>query len=119
MKGAGERRVLGGNAGMLRLLRVLLAPERLYMAALGLSGLASLFTIALVPAQRGLLAGTMAGATLGSAIGGISIDTFLMSRPKGWVWGRGIGWLIGLLVPSVLLSGVVAAAIIAFESFGS
>jgi hypothetical protein len=119
MKGSGERRVLGGNAGMLRLFRVLIAPERLYMAALGLSGLASLLTIALVPAQRGLLAGTMAGATLGSAIGGISIDTFLMSRPKGWVWGRGTAWLIGLLVPSVLLSGVVAAAIIGFEGFGS
>src|SRR5262245_34643234 len=102
MRGSGGRGGRGSNAGVLRLLRALVAPERLYMAALALSGLAALCTIALSSGERGLLAATMAGATLGSAIGSVSVDTFIMSRPKGWVWGRGARWVVALLLGCVL-----------------
>jgi hypothetical protein len=104
---------------MLRLGRPLITPERLYMAALGLSGLAAVCSIALAPAERGLLVASMAGATLGSAIGGISVDTFLMSRPKGWVWGRGAPWILAIVFGCVLLSGAVAALVIAVAGIGS
>jgi hypothetical protein len=104
---------------MLKLDRLLITPERLYMAALGLSGLAAVCSIALAPAERGLLVASMAGATLGSAIGGISIDTFLMSRPKGWVWGSGAPWVLAIVFGCVLLSGAVAALVIAVAGIGS
>jgi hypothetical protein len=104
---------------MTRAVRSLITPERLYIAALGLSGLAALLSIALIPAERGELVASMAGATLGSAIGGLSIDTFLMSRPRGWVWSSGAGWVGALTGACLLLSGLVAATVIAAAGIGS
>ncbi len=119
VRGANEQGGRGNGDRMLKLVRALVAPERLYMAALGLSGLAALFSIALASNERGVLSATMAGATLGSAIGGVSIDTFFMSRPKGWVWGRGVSWIASILLGCLVLSGGVAAVIIAFIGFGN
>jgi O-antigen/teichoic acid export membrane protein len=97
----------------------LLTPERLYIGALGLSGLAALGTIALVPDERGQLVVSITGATLGAAVGGLSIDTFVMSRVKGWVWGRGPFWVGAITVGCVLLSSAVAAVVIAAAGTGS
>lgn len=97
----------------------LLSPERLYIGALGLSGLAALGTIALAPDERGQLVVSITGATLGAAVGGLSIDTFVMSRVKGWVWGRGPFWVGLLTLGCVLLSAGVAAVVIGAAGNGS
>jgi hypothetical protein len=100
-------------------LRVLLSPERLYLAAVGLSGCAAIGSVALPAAQRGGLAACVVSATLGAAIGGLSIDTFLLSRPRGWVFGRGRGWIGCLLAGCLVLSAVVAALLTAVAGLGS
>lgn len=96
-----------------------LSPERLYVSTLALSGVAAVMSLALAPAQRGSLSACMASATMGSAIGGFSIDTFLLSRPHGWVFGRGRWWLITLAVGSTVLSAGVAAVLVALAGVGS
>lgn len=99
--------------------RRLLSPERLYIVALGLTGLAAVVSVTLPPAERGELAANMVSATLGAAIGGLSLDTFLLSRPAGWVFSRGRNWVLGILVASVVLSGVAAALLTAVAGIGS
>jgi putative polysaccharide biosynthesis protein len=96
-----------------------MSPERLYIAALGMSGLAAIGTIVLAPAERGQLVVSITGATLGSAIGGLSVDTFVMSRAKGWVWGRGAAWIAAIAAGCVLLSAAVAALVIAIAGNGN
>ncbi|MEK8107823.1 hypothetical protein NKG94_27540 [Micromonospora sp. M12] len=81
------------------LLRRLIAPERLYIGALGLTGLAAVLSVALPPAERGELSANMVSATLGAAVGGLSLDTFLLSRPGGWVFSRGRSWILAMLGP--------------------
>ncbi|MFF5052208.1 hypothetical protein ACFY1S_03340 [Micromonospora sp. NPDC000663] len=101
------------------LLRRLVAPERLYLAALGLTGLAAVVSVALPAAERGELSANMVSATLGAAVGGLSLDTFLLSRPAGWVFSRGRAWILTMFVVSVLLSGVAAALLTALGGIGS
>ncbi|MET8310094.1 hypothetical protein [Micromonospora sp. NPDC005173] len=101
------------------LLRRLIAPERLFMGALGLTGLAAVLSVALPPAERGELSANMVSATLGAAVGGLSLDTFLLSRPAGWVFSRGRPWVLALLGASVILSAVAAALLIAVAGLGS
>ncbi|MEU5786899.1 hypothetical protein ABZ754_04100 [Micromonospora purpureochromogenes] len=104
---------------MPQLLRRLAAPEHLYLAALGLTGLAAVTSVTLPAAERGELAANMVSATLGAAIGGLSLDTFLLSRPAGWVFSRGRTWVLAILGISVLLSGVAAALLTAVAGVGS
>jgi hypothetical protein len=94
-------------------------PERLYMATLAMSGCAALGSVALSPAQRGELAACIASATMGSAIGGFSIDTFLLSRPAGWILSRGRRRLLMLAAGCVGLSAVVAALLTVIAGVGS
>ncbi|MBM0233442.1 hypothetical protein JNW91_17220 [Micromonospora sp. STR1_7] len=101
------------------LLRRLIAPERLYIGALGLTGLAAVLSVALPPAERGELSANMVSATLGAAIGGLSLDTFLLSRPGGWVFSRGRRWVLAMLAASILLSAVAAGLLIAVAGIGS
>jgi MFS family permease len=103
----------------LGLLQRAVTPERLYLGALGLSGCAALVSVALPPAERGELAATIASATLGAAIGGLSVDTFLLSRPSGWVFSRGHGWILTILAGCLVLSAVVAALLTALAQVGS
>ncbi|GIG62105.1 hypothetical protein Lfu02_64770 [Longispora fulva] len=97
----------------------LFSPERLYMASLGLTGCAALMSVALPPADRGGLAASIVSATLGASVGSFSIDTFLLSRPHGWVLRRGLTWLSTLLAGSVLTSALVAAVLSAIAGIGS
>ncbi|WP_433215064.1 lipopolysaccharide biosynthesis protein [Dactylosporangium sp. CS-047395] len=103
---------------MLKYARLALRPAPLFMASLALTGLASVGTVVLPATERGDLAATIVGATLGAAIGGFSIDTFLLSRPAGWVLDRGRRWIILLLIGCVVASAGVAAALIAVEGIG-
>ncbi|WP_244295208.1 hypothetical protein [Micromonospora orduensis] len=100
------------------LLRRLVAPERLYLAALGLTGLAAVVSVTLPAAERGELSANMVSATLGAAVGGLSLDTFLLSRPAGWVFSRGRAWVLAMFVASVLLSAVAAALLTALSGIG-
>ncbi|WP_243706108.1 hypothetical protein [Micromonospora sp. KC721] len=102
-----------------RLLRRLVAPELLYLAALGLTGVAAVVSVALPAAERGELAANMVAATLGAAVGGLSLDTFLLSRPAGWVASRGRARVLAMLGVSVLLSGVAAAGLTTAAGLGS
>ncbi|MFJ5668267.1 hypothetical protein ACIQAR_21470 [Micromonospora chalcea] len=101
------------------LLRRLVAPERLYLGALGLTGLAAVMSVTLPAAERGELSANMVSATLGAAVGGLSLDTFLISRPAGWVQSRGRAYLVAILGVSVLLSGVAAALLTAAAGVGA
>ncbi|TDB74529.1 hypothetical protein E1165_14320 [Micromonospora sp. KC723] len=102
-----------------RLLRRLVAPELLYLAALGLTGVAAVVSVTLPAAERGELAANMVAATLGAAVGGLSLDTFLLSRPAGWVTARGRAWVLAMLGVSVLLSGAAAALLTTVAGLGS
>lgn len=102
-----------------RLLRRLVAPERLYLAALGLTGLAAVVSVTLPATERGELSANMVSATLGAAVGGLSLDTFLISRPAGWVLSRGRTYVVAILAVSVLLSGVAATLLTAAAGVGS
>lgn len=89
------------------------------MGALGLTGLAAVLSVALPPAERGELSANMVSATLGAGVGGLSLDTFLLSRPGGWVFSRGRPWVLALLGASVLLSAVAAAMLTTVAGIGS
>ncbi|MGC4748933.1 hypothetical protein ACLQ28_25225 [Micromonospora sp. DT201] len=104
---------------MLVLLRRLVSPERLYIAALGLTGLAALVSVTLPATERGELAANMVSATMGAALGGFSIDTFLLSRPGGWIISRGRRWILGILALSLVLTLVAAALLTALAGIGS
>lgn len=104
---------------MLKYARILLRPTQLYMASLGLTGLGLLGTVVLPVDERGTLAASVVSATLGASIGGFSIDTFLLSRPHGWVVSRGRRWILLMLTVCVLASSGVAAALTAAGGIGS
>ncbi|MGN9808278.1 lipopolysaccharide biosynthesis protein [Micromonospora sp. BQ11] len=101
------------------LLRRLVAPERLYLVALALTGLAAVVSVTLPAAERGELSANMVSATLGAAVGGLSLDTFLLSRPAGWIFSRGRAWILTMFGASVLLSAVAAALLTTVAGVGS
>jgi hypothetical protein len=107
------------SAGLSGLRRTLLSPERLSLAALSLSGTATVVSVALPAVQRGFLAACVVSATLGAALGSFSIDTFLLSRPSGWVLYRGARWILALLAGSLAVSAAAAAALTAVAGVGS
>ncbi|HKS98982.1 MAG TPA: hypothetical protein VJT31_05565, partial [Rugosimonospora sp.] len=57
----------------------------MYVAALGMSGVAVLLTVALPPHERGLLVATTTSATVAVAVGGLSLETFLLAQGRGWL----------------------------------
>jgi hypothetical protein len=98
---------------------ILFAPERLSLAALSLSGVATVISVALPTAERGFLSASVVSATLGAALGSFSIDTFLLSRPSGWVLYRGWQWVLILVAGSVALSALAAAVLTTIAGIGS
>ncbi|MEU4482418.1 hypothetical protein AB0F68_30795 [Micromonospora sp. NPDC023966] len=104
---------------MLGLVRRLVSPERLYVAALGLTGLAALVSVTLPAAERGELAANMVSATMGAALGGFSMDTFLLSRPAGWIMSRGRHWVLAILGVSLGLTALAAALLTTVAGIGS
>ncbi|RAO26409.1 hypothetical protein PSN13_06437 [Micromonospora saelicesensis] len=57
----------------------------MYLSALAMSGVAILLSVALPPAERGLLVATTTSATIGVAIGGLSLETFLLAQGRRWL----------------------------------
>ncbi|WFE38719.1 hypothetical protein [Micromonospora sp. WMMD998] len=101
------------------MVRRYVSPERLYLASLGLTGLAALVSVTLPAAQRGELAANMVSATVGAALGGLSVDTFLLSRPAGWIMSRGRLWIVGILAGSLGLTALAAALLTTLAGLGS
>jgi len=89
------------------------------MAALGLTGCAALVSVALPAPERGELAASVASATLGAAIGSFSVDTFLLSRPTGWIFERGAWWMLAFLIGCLGLAAFAAAGLTALAGIGS
>lgn len=65
--------------------RLLTSATVMYMAALASSGLGVLLTVFLPPGERGLLVATTASATIAVAVGGLSMETFLLARGRAWI----------------------------------
>ncbi|MFK3981408.1 hypothetical protein ACI2K4_13650 [Micromonospora sp. NPDC050397] len=57
----------------------------MYLAALAMSGIAILLSVALPPGERGLLVATTTSATVGVAIGGLSLESFLLAQGPRWL----------------------------------
>lgn len=57
----------------------------MYLSALAMSGVAILLSVALPPAERGLLVATTTSATTGVAVGGLSLETFLLAQGRRWL----------------------------------
>ncbi|MDO3700855.1 hypothetical protein Q3W71_04080 [Micromonospora sp. C28SCA-DRY-2] len=57
----------------------------MYLSALAMSGVAILLSVALPPAERGLLVATTTSATIGVAVGGLSLETFLLAQGRQWL----------------------------------
>ncbi|WP_433356552.1 hypothetical protein ACQPYV_06005 [Micromonospora saelicesensis] len=65
--------------------RVVGSATMMYLSALAMSGVAILLSVALPPAERGLLVATTTSATIGVAIGGLSLETFLLAQGRRWL----------------------------------
>ncbi|MEV4494100.1 hypothetical protein AB0J84_00075 [Micromonospora arborensis] len=65
--------------------RVVGSATMMYLSALAMSGVAILLSVALPPAERGLLVATTTSATIGVAIGGLSLETFLLAQGRQWL----------------------------------
>ncbi len=116
---AGSRPAPAPGRRVLGRVRRIVSPERLYLAALGLTGLAALVSVTLPAAERGELAANMVSATVGAALGGLSVDTFLLSRPAGWIMSRGRLWIAGILTVSLGLTALAAALLTTLAGLGS
>ncbi|MEU4713361.1 hypothetical protein AB0F73_06850 [Micromonospora purpureochromogenes] len=57
----------------------------MYVSALAMSGIAILLSVALPPTERGLLVATTTSAATGVAIGGLSLETFLLAQGRQWL----------------------------------
>ena len=62
-----------------------------YTLALAMSGAAIVLSVFLPPAERGDLVATTTGATIGAAVGGLSLETFLLAQGRAWL-ERTAGW---------------------------
>jgi hypothetical protein len=100
------------SGGLRELPRLAGSATAMYVAALGMSGVAILLTVALPPHERGLLVATTTSATIAVAVGGLSLETFLLAQGRGWLLettGRRSFAIYAATVPlSAVLSWVFA-----------
>ncbi|WP_433609664.1 hypothetical protein ACQP2P_38955 [Dactylosporangium sp. CA-139114] len=89
--------------------KVLGSATVMYLSALGMSGAAILLSIALPPDERGLLVATTTSASLGVAIGGFSLESFLLAQGRGW-----LGELSGRRSLLIYLATVPISAVLAW-----
>ena len=109
--GAILRGTAAGLAGLM-LRRAFRSATLMYLSALAMSGLAILLSVALPPSQRGLLIATITSAAVGVAIGGLSLETFLLAQGRPWLdetAGKRSLVLYGATVPTSALLGWVFA----------
>lgn len=79
----------------------------MYISALAMSGFAIVLSVALPPNERGLLVATTTSATVGVAIGGLSLETFLLAQGRQWLEERS-----GLRSLVIYLTTVPLAAVL-------
>jgi hypothetical protein len=87
--------------------RLFASATMMYVAALAMSGLAILISVALPPHERGLLVATTTSATVGVAVGGLSIETFLLARGRAWLQERAGRRSLALYAATVPLSAAL------------
>ncbi|MEH0933655.1 hypothetical protein [Micromonospora psammae] len=80
----------------------------MYVAALAMSGVAILLSVALPPAERGLLVATTTSAATGVAVGGLSLETFLLAQGRQWLDERAGRRSLVLYLATVPVTAVLA-----------
>lgn len=80
----------------------------MYLSALAMSGVAILLSVALPPAERGLLVATTTSATIGVAVGGLSLETFLLAQGRRWLDEEAGRRSLVIYVATVPLTAVLA-----------
>ncbi|MFG1868655.1 hypothetical protein [Micromonospora arborensis] len=84
----------------------------MYFVALAMSGIAILLSVALPPTERGLLVATTTSATVGVAVGGLSMEAFLLAQGRRWLEGlagrRSFAIYLGTVPLSAALGWVFA-----------
>ena len=82
----------------------------MYVSALAMSGVAVLLSVALPPAERGLLVATTTSATVGVAVGGLSLETFLLAQGRQWLDETAGRRSLAIYVATVPLAAARSAA---------
>ena len=80
----------------------------MYVSALAMSGVAILLSVALPPAERGLLVATTTSATIGVAVGGLSLETFLLAQGRQWLDGAAGRRSLAIYAATVPLTAALA-----------
>ncbi|MET7951333.1 hypothetical protein [Micromonospora sp. NPDC005324] len=88
--------------------RVVGSATMMYLSALAMSGVAILLSVALPPAERGLLVATTTSATIGVAVGGLSLETFLLAQGRRWLDEEAGRRSLVIYVATVPLTAVLA-----------
>ncbi|MCW3840035.1 hypothetical protein ONA70_07980 [Micromonospora yasonensis] len=91
----------------------------MYLSALAMSGIAILLSVALPPAERGLLVATTTSATIGVAVGGLSLETFLLAQGGQWLNGAAGRRSLVIYVATVPLTAVLAWAFAHYSEEGT
>jgi O-antigen/teichoic acid export membrane protein len=108
----------GGPSSRWRLLPLATSAEGLYAAALATAGLATLLSVLLPAGQRGVLVATIVASTLGSGLGGLSIDSFLLSRGASWPEMQGRSSIPKIVLVAVISSVCTAVLVVLFAGVG-
>jgi hypothetical protein len=90
-----------------------------YMVALAMGGAAVVVSVFLPPTARGNLVATTTGATIGLAVGGLSLETFLIAQGRAWLEDRAGQQGLVVYLSTIPLSAGLGWAFTAYSSAGS
>lgn len=80
----------------------------LYVVALAMSGFAIVLSVYLPPDQRGAFVATTTSATVGVAVGGLSLETFVLAQGRAWLERTASWQSVAVYGSTVPLSAVLA-----------
>ncbi|WP_035857006.1 lipopolysaccharide biosynthesis protein [Cryptosporangium arvum] len=81
-----------------------------------INGLSIIATAALAPAERGIYVATSGSIALGAALGGLSMDTFLLARGAQWLRGVYGSLKMTILASTVPMAGLAAAILAVYSA---
>lgn len=99
--------------------RLLSSATLMYMLALAMGGAAVLLTVFLPPGERGSLVATTTSATIGVAVGGLSLETFFLAQGRSWLEASSSLQSFLVYFTTVPLSAALAWAFAAYSAEGS
>lgn len=91
----------------------------MYMLALAMGGAAVVLTVFLPPVERGSLVATTASATIGLAVGGLSLETFLLAQGRPWLERTASLESLGIYLSTLPLSAGLAWVFAWYSDEGS